>query len=71
MDESCSGWDLSAAWANTILDFRHRSDFEKIAVVGAPRREEWCVKLAGLAIKGEMRTFSRDRLPEAWRWLRT
>lgn len=70
MDETCTGWDLRAAWANTVLDFRHRDDFEKVAVVGAPRWEEWCVKLAGLLIKGPMRTFPRHHLGDAWHWLR-
>lgn len=70
MDEAFQGWDLEAAWANTILDVRHRADFEKIAIVGAPRWEEWCIKLASVFIAGEVRTFRTHQLREAWDWVR-
>jgi len=69
MDETFSGWDLKAAWDNTVLDFRHRADFERIAIVGAPIWEEWCVRLARVFIRAEFRTFPRDRLQEAIGWL--
>lgn len=70
MDEAFRGWNLEAAWANTVLDVRHRASFEKVAIVGAPRWEEWCVSLAGIFIAGEMRTFRTHRLREAWDWVR-
>lgn len=70
MDETFRGWDLKAAWVNTTLDVRHRADFEKVAVVGAPAWEEWCVKLAGLLMTGEIRTFPSEQLQQAWDWLR-
>lgn len=71
MDESFEGWTFPAAWANTIFDFKHRGDFDKIAMVGAPRWEEWCVqKPASWLIRGELRTYPRDRRTDAWRWLR-
>jgi hypothetical protein len=46
MDETFQGWSLKAAWANTIFDLKHRRDFEKIAMIGAPKWAEWCVKTA-------------------------
>jgi hypothetical protein len=70
MDETFHGWDLKSAWANTTLDVRHRADFERIAVVGAPAWEEWCAKLAGRFMAGEIRTFPPDQLQQAWDWLR-
>jgi hypothetical protein len=71
MDESFEGWTLAAAWANTTFDLKHRRDFDKIAMVGAPRWEEWCVKApAALLMTGELRTFGRDHLDDAWDWLR-
>ena len=69
MDQTFTGWDLDAAWDNTVMDFRHRKDFEKIAVVGAPRWEDWCIKLAGLLMKGELRAFPREQLAQAKAWL--
>jgi hypothetical protein len=71
LDETFRGWDLSAAWDNTCFDFRHRNDFEKVAVVGAPKWEEWCVKwLAYPLFKGELRTFRGRDLDAAWNWIR-
>lgn len=71
MDEAFDGWSLGAAWANTILDLKHRRDFKKIAMVGGPRWEEWCAKtVAMLLMSGEMRTFRLDQLTQAWEWLR-
>jgi hypothetical protein len=70
MDETFQGWDLKSAWANTTLDVRHRADFERIAVVGAPAWEEWCVKLAGIFMTGKIRTFPPEQLQQAWGWLR-
>ena len=70
------GRDLSrlepkAAWANTIFDLKHRRDFEKIAMIGAPKWEERCVKTAAtLLMHGKMRTFRPDQLNQAWHWLR-
>lgn len=71
MDESFDGWSLGAAWANTVLDLKHRRHFDKIAMVGAPEWEQWCVNLAAAALmKGQMRTFQREQLTEALDWLR-
>ncbi|WP_137389499.1 STAS/SEC14 domain-containing protein [Rhodoligotrophos defluvii] len=70
MDEDFRGWDLHAAWANTELDFKFRSRFERVAIVGAPAWEEWCVRLASLVVKGELRLFKSYQLAEAWEWLR-
>jgi len=70
MDDEFKGWALKAAWANTKLDFQFRSALEKVAVVGAPRWEEWCIGIAGLLVKGELKVFPPDRMTNAWEWLR-
>ncbi|MGH3678189.1 MAG: STAS/SEC14 domain-containing protein [Mycobacterium sp.] len=71
MDESFQGWSIAAAWANTIFCLKHRRDFDRIAMVGAPKWEEWCVKApATLLMNGELRTFRRNQLNHAWEWLR-
>jgi hypothetical protein len=53
------------------MDFRRRADFEKVAIVGAPPWEEWCLKLAGFLVAGEIRSFRADQLQDAWTWLRS
>lgn len=71
LDEPFRGWGPRAAWANTVFDVKHRNDFDKVAVVGAPRWERWCVNVAAsLLMAGELRTYDRDRLDAAWRWVR-
>lgn len=70
MDETFRGWNARAAWRNTCLDLRHRRDFDKVAIVGAPTWEQWCAKLANWLIVGTIRTFSREELAAAWIWLR-
>lgn len=70
MDEGFKGWEASAAWANTKLDIRHHGALAKVAIVGAPAWEEWCVKLAGLLMKGELRTFRAHELEDAWAWVK-
>lgn len=69
MDESFDGWDLKAAWDDASLGLQHRTDFEKIAVVGGPAWVEWCIKLAGFLMKGEIQTFRRDQLMAAREWV--
>ncbi len=71
MDDGFKGWNLPAAWANTKLDMRYRADLEKVAIVGAPGWEERCVRMAGLLMKGELRTFRADQLPAAWDWVKS
>ncbi len=71
LDEPFSGWSLRAAWVNTVFDVKHRRNFDKVAVVGAPRWEQWCVNVAaGCLMGGELRTFDRHRLDAAWQWVR-
>jgi hypothetical protein len=71
MDETFRGWNARAAWRNTCLDVRHRRDFDKVAIVGAPTWEQWCAKLVNLLTAGEIKTFTRDELSTAWTWLRS
>jgi hypothetical protein len=66
MGQNFRGWDLSEAWANTKLDFWFRGHLEKVAIVGAPTWEEWCVRVAGLVMKGELQTFRAEELEDAW-----
>lgn len=71
IDEGFQGWTMAAAGANTVLDITHRHDFDKVAMVGAPRWEQWCAKApAAVLMKGQHRTFGRGDLDRAWMWLR-
>ncbi len=69
MDEGFRGWTASAAWANTVMDFRFRGRMEKVAMVGAPTWEAWCVRLSRPVIGAELRLFRRDQQKAAWDWV--
>jgi len=69
-DESFEGWDLEAAWDDLSLGLRHRTDFRKLALVGAPRWVALTMKLSAFLMKGETRMFPADRRDEAWAWVR-
>jgi SpoIIAA-like len=70
MGEDFEGWDLEAAWDDASYGLKHRADFGKLAVVGGPIWVEWCMKLSGFLMKGEIRIFPLDSLEEAWAWVK-
>lgn len=69
-DQGFEGWDMRAAWDDMSLGLQHASDFERLAVVGAPDWVNWCMKLSGFLMKGETKVFDRDALEEAWDWIK-
>jgi SpoIIAA-like len=69
LEDDFAGWDLAAAWDDASFGLKHRADFEKIAVVGGPSWIEWCIKLFGFMMKGEIRVFPPDRLDDARKWI--
>lgn len=70
MDKTFQGWSMRAAWANTRLVLRHRADFEKIAMIGAPAWEVCCAKFANLVVRGRIKAFGHENMHDAWEWLR-
>jgi len=70
MDDDFEGWDLQAAWDDASYGLQHRADFDRLALVGGPKWVDWCIKLSGFLMKGEIRLFDADRLDKAWDWVR-
>ncbi len=70
MDENFSGWTLDAAWDDFTYWLEHRTEFDRVAIVGAPKWVEWCINAMRFALKGEFRLFPRDQLDDAWAWVR-
>jgi hypothetical protein len=71
LDESFQGAEAGAIWDDTKFGFKHRRDFEKLALVGGAKWMEWLTKLFGKLLSGETRTFSQEQLQEAWDWLKS
>ncbi|MCW5772008.1 MAG: STAS/SEC14 domain-containing protein [Rhodospirillaceae bacterium] len=70
LDERFAGWDLTAAWDDARFGMAHRTDFERLAVVGGPDWLHRCIALAGFLMKGEIKVFPADRLGDAWAWVK-
>lgn len=69
MGDEFHGWEIGALWDDAYFGIAHRKDFEKMGVIGGPKWVEWGMKIAALAISGELRSFSLDEREEAMRWI--
>ena len=63
------GWTPGGLWEDLKLDLKHRVDFEKVALVGASFWADAGMRLFGHFMPGEVRTFLREHLAEAWIWI--
>ncbi len=71
VEEGFQGAEAGAMWDDTKLGFKHRNDFDKLALVGGATWMEWLTKLCAKLISGETKTFPLEQLPEAWVWLKS
>lgn len=68
--EDFAGWERGEQWGDTDFFFSHRNDFEKIAVVGNPRRAAQVLAFTGAGLrKGPVKFFPETGEPEARAWL--
>ncbi len=68
--ENFTGWERGEAWGDTDFFFKHRDDFEKIAVVGNPRWEAQVLAFTGAGLrKGPVKFFPETAKSEARAWL--
>jgi hypothetical protein len=63
------GWLASGLWQEIKTDIRHRSHFEKTAVVGEDDIQRLAVQLADKLFSGPVRFFPKSQRAEARRWL--
>jgi hypothetical protein len=71
IDEDFQGMELGAMWDDTKFGLKHRKDFDKMAVVAPARWMGVLVKLFSPIMSGEIRTFPREQLQEAWDWVKS
>ena len=69
MGDEFHGWEAAALWDDARFGLTHRKDFDKMGVVGGPRWVEWGLKLAAMAISGEIRNFPQSKREEAVNWI--
>jgi hypothetical protein len=62
-------WDLEAAWDDFKFGMKHIKDFNRVAIVGDKKWEEWMAKLAKPFMRAEVKYFDGSQLQDAWEWL--
>lgn len=68
LDESFEGWELGAMWDDAKFGLKHKSDFERIAMVGGPKWVAWFSNLGSHFMPGAMKSFEASELAEAIAW---
>jgi hypothetical protein len=63
------GWELHAAWDDFKLGLKHGSEFEKIAIYGNKKWQEYASKIAAWFVSGEVKFF--ESADDALAWLET
>jgi len=63
------GWDLHAAWDDIKFDVKHYRDFERVAIVGDRKWEEWMARLTSPFTSLGSRFFEDSEIEAAWDWL--
>ena len=61
------GWETRAAWDDFKLGLKHGNEFEKIAIYGNKKWQEFSAKIGVWFISGEIRYFENE--DEAISWL--
>lgn len=61
------GWELRAAWDDFKLGLKHGADFDKIAIYGDKKWQQWTAKVGSWFISGEARFF--EHYEDAVSWL--
>lgn len=69
-EEDFRGWEALALWDDAVFGISHRSDFSRLAVVGAPEWLDWAVRMSAWLMDGEVKTFPLSALAQAWLWLK-
>ncbi len=61
------GWELRAAWDDFKLGLKHGGEFDKIAIFGNKKWQEYSAKVGGWFISGDVQYF--EDLDEALSWI--
>jgi len=61
------GWEFRAAWDDFKLGLKHGSEFEKIAIFGNKKWQEYSAKIGSWFISGDIKYF--ESIDDALNWL--
>jgi hypothetical protein len=63
------GWDLRALWDDIKFATTHCRKFDRIALVGERRWEEWMAKVCAPFTGATIRYYDAEAIDDAWKWL--
>lgn len=61
------GWEPRASWDDLKFDVQHGSNYERCAIVGESKWQEWMTKLSKPFFT--IKFFNEDQREQAWQWL--
>lgn len=65
------GWELKAFWEDVKFDVRHANDFDKVAMVGDKKWEEWMTEGMKPFTSAEVKYFDTSPREEAIKWIKS
>ena len=68
--ENFHGADLHAAWDDLKFGIKHYKDFERLAVVGDTKWEEWMARFSRPFTRAAVKYFDVSEAEAAWAWVR-
>ncbi|MCW9706259.1 STAS/SEC14 domain-containing protein [Fodinibius salsisoli] len=69
--EDFKGWDDAATfWKDLRLDAEYIGSFDRIAIVGEEKWQQWSTQLLNPLFNEELQFFSLDHAGSAWNWIR-
>lgn len=67
--EDFKGWELNAFWEDIKFDVKHANDFEKIAVVGEKKWQEWMTDAMKPFTSPTIKFFDFENRKKAKQWI--
>ena len=65
------GWDSKALWEDIKFDVSHANDFEKVAIVGEKKWEEWMTQGMKPFTSADVKYFDTTKKKEAKNWIKS
>ena len=67
--EDFDGWEVKTFFEATQFSLSHRNDFERIAMVGEKKWQEWMTEIMKPFTSAEVKYFSAEERDDARKWI--
>lgn len=64
-----TGWETTAFWKDMKMDMKHANDYEKIAMVGEKKWQDWMAQFMEPFTSAEVKYFDVSQKEEALNWI--